>query len=131
MKPAKFKCPEKIQVKYSKGKGRGIFAAKTIRKGEMIEAAPALLVPKKSRKPLEASFLKHYMFQTNEGHDYVLGMGYVAIANHSDSPNAEFDVTKDMVIVRAITGIKVGQEITLDYGWDDSDWSEIGGLAER
>lgn len=127
MKPAKFKCPEKIQVKHSAGKGRGIFATKKIRKGEVIESSPALIVPKRSRKSLEASFLKHYMFQTDDGRDYVLGMGYVAIANHSDTPNATFDVTSDMVTVRATCGIAVGQEITIDYCWDASDWSDIGG----
>ncbi len=125
MKLAKFKCPEKIKVKHSAGKGRGIFATKAIRKGEVIEAAPALIVPKRSRKSLEASFLKHYMFQTDDGRDYVFGMGYVAIANHSDSPNAEFDVTSDLVIVRASRSIAAGQEITLDYGWDESDWSDL------
>lgn len=131
MKAAKFKCPEKIKVKYSAGKGRGIFATESIRKGEIIEAAPALIVPKKSRKTFESTFLKHYMFQTDDGRDYVLGMGYVAIANHSDQPNAEFDVTSDMVTLRATRAILVGQEITLDYGWDDSDWSDISGQKAR
>lgn len=131
MKLAKFKCPEKIKVKYSAGKGRGIFATKAIRKGEIIEAAPALLVPKKSRKTFERTFLQHYMFQTDDGQDYVLGMGYVAIANHSDQPNAEFDVTKDKVTLRATKAIAVGQEITLDYGWDEADWFGITGQKAR
>ena len=131
MKPVKFKCPEKIKVKYSPGKGRGIFATKAIRKGEIIESAPALLVPKKSRKTFERTFLQHYMFQTDDGQDYVLGMGYVAIANHSDEPNAEFDVTVDKVTLRATKAIAVGREITLDYGWDEGDWVGISGERER
>jgi len=127
MKQIKYKCPEKIKVKHSAGKGRGIFATRPIRRGEVIETAPALVVPRRSRKSLEASFLKHYMFQTDDGRDYVLGMGYVAIANHSSIPNAEFDVTADMVTLRAIKSIASGHEITLDYGWDEADWADIGG----
>jgi len=131
MTKVKYKCPLKIEVKRSPGKDRGVFATKVIRSGEVIEAGPALIVPKKDRKRLEDSFLKHYMFQTDDGQHYVVGMGYVAIANHSDEPNAAFDVTSDLVIIRALKHISAGKEITVDYGWDESDWEEIGGRAKK
>lgn len=84
------------------------------------------MVPKNDKSKLETSFLKHYMFQTDDGKFYVVGMGYVSIANHADQPNAEFDVTTDVVVVRAIKNIPPGKEITVDYGWDEADWLEIG-----
>jgi len=105
MRKSIFKCPPKLEVRHSPGKGRGVFATKSIRSGEVIEAAPALIVPQKDIQTLEASFLKHYMFQTDDGMHYVVGTGYVAIANHSDEPNAMFDVTTDVVLVRAIKSI--------------------------
>src|SRR5262249_14762503 len=37
-------------------------------------------------------------------------------ANHSCRPNAESDVVKGKVILRAIKNIKPGDEITYDYG---------------
>lgn len=127
MPKTKFKCPQKIEVRHSPGKGRGVFATANIRRGEVIEASPALMVPVKDINRLESSFLRHYMFQTDDGKHYVVGMGYVAIANHADEPNAEFDVTTDVVIVRAIKNIAPGKEVTVDYGWDESDWLDIGG----
>jgi len=127
----KFKTPTKIEVRHSPGKGRGVFAVKAIRTKEVIEVAPSLLVPRKDEKLLEASFLKHYMFQTDDGRHYVVGMGYVAIANHADDPNAAFDVIEDKVIVRAIKNIAIGKEVTVDYGWDESEWREIGGQARK
>jgi hypothetical protein len=37
-------------------------------------------------------------------------------ANHSCRPNAESDLVKGKVIIRAIKGIDPGEEITYDYG---------------
>lgn len=121
-----YKTPVKTMVRRSPGKGRGLFAVKPIRRGEVIESSPALRVPEHERNLLEESFLKHYMFQTDDGKYYVVGLGYVAVANHSDAPNAEFDVTEDRVVIRAVKSIPVGTEVTVDYGWDESDWEAVG-----
>lgn len=121
-----YKTPTKTLVCHSPGKGRGLYASKTIRRGEVIECSPALLVPDAEKELLEKSFLKYYMFQTDDGKHYVVGAGYVAIANHSEEPNAEFDVTSETVTIRAIATIAKGREITVDYGWDESDWEAVG-----
>jgi len=122
MKKSKFKIPTKVEVRYSPGKGRGVFAIKPIRRGEVIEVAPSLMVPSEDEDRLEASFLRHYLFQTDDGRHYVVAMGYVAIANHSDQSNATFDITKETSTVRATKNIKAGQEVCVDYGWTEAEW---------
>lgn len=117
-----FKVPTKVTVRYSPGKGRGVFATRTIRKGEIIEAAPSLLVPPQDAKRIEASFLKHYIFQTDAGSDYVVATGYVAIANHADDNNAEFLVSREVSRIRAVRTIQKGEEVTVNYGWDEHEW---------
>jgi SET domain-containing protein len=117
-----FKVPTKVEVRYSPGKGRGVFATKRIRRGEVIEAAPSLVVPSGDTKRIETSFLKHYIFQTDSGFDYVVATGYVAIANHDDDNNAEFFVSREVSSVRAVKTILPGEEVTVDYGWTENEW---------
>ncbi len=119
-----FKVPTKVEVRYSPGKGRGVFATRTIRRGETIEAAPSLLVPTGDAKQIEASFLKHYIFQTDSGLDYVVATGYVAIANHADDNNAEFHVSREVSRIKAVKTIHPGDEVTVDYGWSENEWPQ-------
>lgn len=119
-----FKVPTKVEVRYSPGKGRGVFAIKTIRKGEVIEAAPSLLVPGPDAKRIESSFLKHYIFQTDSGLDYVVATGYVAIANHADDNNAEFHVSREVSKIKAVRTIHRGDEVTVNYGWSEAEWPQ-------
>ncbi len=119
-----FKVPTKVEVRYSPGKGRGVFATRMIRKGEVIEAAPSLLVPGKDAERIESSFLKHYIFQTDSGLDYVVATGYVAIANHADDNNAEFHVSREVSKIKAVKTIRRGDEVTVDYGWSESEWPQ-------
>jgi SET domain-containing protein len=121
-----FRPPVKITVKSSKGKGRGVFATARIRAGEVIETAPVLLVPKDQADVLAATFLGHYMFQTDNGRHYVIGLGLTSMVNHDDQPNAEFFATIDHVVVKATRAIAVGAEITIDYGWGQAEWASVG-----
>lgn len=119
-----FKVPTKVEVRYSPGKGRGVFATRTIRRGEVIEAAPSLLVPSGDTKRIETSFLKHYIFQTDSGLDYVVATGYVAIANHAEDNNAEFHVSREVSKIKAVRTIRRGDEVTVNYGWSENEWPE-------
>ena len=119
-----FRVPTKVEIRYSPGKGRGVFATKTIRRGEVIEAAPSLLVPASDTKRIENSFLKHYIFQTDSGYDYVVATGYVAIANHDDHNNAEFHVSREVSTIKAVRTIRPGEEVTVDYGWNENEWPQ-------
>jgi tRNA-specific adenosine deaminase 3 len=126
MRKPKFKIPTKVEVRYSPGKGRGVFATKPIRRGEAIEVAPSLMVPASDEARLAGSFLRHYLFQTDDGRHYVVAMGYVAIANHSDDANATFDITTEASTIRATKSIRVGQEVCVDYGWTEAEWHAMG-----
>lgn len=126
MNPKSFRTSHKINVQPSKGKGRGVFATSRIRGGEVIEISPVLLVPKNEGETLSKTFLGHYMFQTDNHKHYVIGLGLTSMFNHDDQPNAEFFVTVDSITVKALRGIPIGTEVTVDYGWGVEEWALVG-----
>lgn len=124
---ANYKMPIAFEVRASPGKGRGTFATRAIKRGETIETAPAVVVPKDDVQPMLHSFLEHYLFQTDDGKRYVMGLGYTAMINHSDKPNAEFFVTMDRITIKTTRAIKRDEEIFVDYGWTEGEWERVGG----
>ena len=116
-----------IEVAPSAGAGRGVHALRAIARGEVIESAPALLVPKAESDDVLASFLEHYIFQTDDGRHYVIGLGFTSLVNHAQRPNAEFFVTTSRLTIVARRAIKAGEEITVDYGWTAREWKRVGG----
>lgn len=111
-----FQHSDAVEVKRIRGKGRGVFARRTIAKGEMIERVPVLVMTEDEyAQGLAHTPLKDYCFAW--GTDQVaLALGYGSLYNHSYKPNARYeDVgrnTKAFVAVRAIAG---GEEITVNY----------------
>lgn len=111
------------------GKGRGVFAAKDFREGDVIEVCPALILPKKDYKLIDESEMSNYIFAWGEDDEgYAVCFGYGSIYNHSHEPNAKFekDLEKQHFVFKAIRDIQKGEEICTDYGWEEDsslpDW---------
>ncbi len=103
------------------GKGRGVFTLRDIRKGEIIEIAPAVPVSKKHVPDDYAP--DGYVLDWDEdtkGKEYAMGLGYIMLYNHSNKPNIELesDLTDNLFTVMAIRDIKIGEELCWDYGCD-------------
>lgn len=124
-----FKPTEKVAIRPSPQKGRGVFATRAIRRGEIIETAPVLLVPDDEGDDLLSSFLGHYMFQTDDGRHYAIGLGLTSLINHAERANAEFYVNRERITIKATRSIAAGDEVTINYGWSKADWRDaIGAL---
>ncbi|HYX37506.1 MAG TPA: SET domain-containing protein-lysine N-methyltransferase [Oligoflexus sp.] len=115
-----------VEIRQSKGKGRGVFATRRIRGGQVIETVPALLVPKSQVDALAETFLGHYMFTTDNNKNLVIGLGITSLLNHDDDANAEFYVTIDSVTIKAKRAIPAGTEITINYSWRAEEWARLG-----
>ena len=108
-----FTHSDSIEVRRIEDKGRGVFARRLIRKGEVIEKVPMLVLP--IAESTDASILSTYCFAW--GRDTVgLALGYGSIYNHSFRPNARYDdvgpQTKEFTALR---DIQPGEEITVNY----------------
>ena len=98
-----------IEVKRVKGKGRGVFARRLIRQGEMIERVPMLiLTAEEFEDRLAGTSLANYCFAWSRG--------TMALALDSFRPNARYDdvgpQTKEFTAMRDIAP---GEEITVNY----------------
>ncbi len=94
--------------------GLGLFAIKDIKKGDWIIEYVGVLRP---NKEVEGNTTR-YLFEVNNKWTIDGGArsNTARYANHSCRPNAESEIIKNQVFIRAIKNIKVGDEITYDYG---------------
>jgi SET domain-containing protein len=114
------KQTDKIEVRRAGRKGRGVFARRPIRKGEVIERTPVLVLP-------AGAALGDYCFEWGEG-TWALALGYGSLYNHSYHPNARYD-DEDAGRVKVFTAlrdIRPGEEILINYNGDPADRTPVG-----
>lgn len=124
----KFKIvpPKKIKIVETPGKGLGVVATATIKKGEIIEHAPIIFLSDNDAHfgDTDSDFLKHYILELTDIKKDCLMLGYGSIYNHSLEPNADiYYPEKDFdryVIFKALKDIAQGEEITFDYEFADN-----------
>lgn len=117
---------ELVCIKKVPGKGRGVFARKAIKKGELIEHTPLLIVPVEALVDgLENEFLGQYYYWRSERH-IAIALGYGSLYNHSWKPKATFRLGKASIKYFALRDIKAGEEITINYNLDPKDRTPVG-----
>lgn len=101
--------------------GKGVFAARPIGEGEIIEICPVLLFPKKELPLIDQTFLYDYYFDWGDDDAwYALCLGYGSLYNHDYAPNAEYtmDFEAETIDFHALRPIEAGEEITVSYNGD-------------
>lgn len=117
-------------------KGRGVVALQDIKKGDLIERSPVLIIPYKDRAAVDPTIIFTYVFMWEPGtieqdlykHEgrAAIALGFTSLLNHSYTPNANFYRHFDelMIDIVALRNIDAGEEITIDYQmtlWFDPD----------
>jgi SET domain-containing protein len=110
----------KVYIAKSKVKnaGRGIFAARNFKRGEVIERCPVLVLPRKDYLLLKGTELRNYYFMWGKSTSAIC-FGYGSLYNHSYEPNATYrkrikEKTIDFIAIRSI---KRGEEIAVNYNY--------------
>lgn len=109
--------------------GRGVFAGRDFKKGELIERCPLIPVgnvEEWDRMPPSTKFLlPDYVFQL--GTSIVIALGYGSLYNHSSDPGASYKFKKDKreVLISAARDIPRDSQIFIDYGWNEDDLKEL------
>ncbi len=109
-------------------RGRGVFAVHDIAEGEMIEAAPVIVVAKDD-VPDDGGAPDGYLLDWDpdeEGQEHCMPLGYIMLYNHSSKPTLrlENDHAEMTITSFALRDIKAGEELTWDYSceiWFDED----------
>lgn len=104
----------KITWGSSAGKGRGVFAAIDFVPGETVETAPVILIDA-ADVPNEG-VRDRYLFDWGDGR-CAIGLGYLSLYNHSDSPNVLWEQHSDALTISmiAVRRIERGEELLFDY----------------
>jgi len=100
-------------LKYSfQIEGRGAFATKNYAKGDIIEICPGIL-----QKTDDAhGKIRDYLFRFDEDYS-MIGFGYCSMYNHSDTPNATWEILdEEKIKITATKNITEGEEIFVSYG---------------
>lgn len=116
-----------VYVKKVKGKGRGVFARKPIRRGAVIEKVPKMLLsPEMIVEGMNNSKLAKIFF-IHDRQTLCVCLGYGSIYNHSFRPNAIYeDGPAATMIFRALRNIEPNEEICINYNGDPEDKGPVG-----
>jgi SET domain-containing protein len=112
-------------------KGKGVFALRPFRTGDLIERVPVLVLPAADWEHLRETRLMEYAFCWGKRREQAaLALGFGSFYNHAAAPNAEtIELPAENVIdFVALRDIRVGEEITIDYTGDDDSrevWFDV------
>ncbi len=112
-----------IVIRHDPVKGRGVFAARPIEKGETIEVAPVSVITAAEAEHLEYTSLGHHYFHWDgdeadlAGWRGAVAFGVVSLVNHSEAANAGVwpDHERHAMVLEALRPIAMGEEITIHY----------------
>ncbi len=116
----------KVQLWNSGIQGKGLFAVRKIKKGEIVNICGGTIISEAEYGKLEkkyADFLFNYATQIAEGFYLIGGLGPRELEdddflNHSCDPNCGI---RGQIVVEAMRDIGKGEELTLDYAMIDDD----------
>lgn len=117
--------PPTLTVRKVRGMGRGVFAGRAFRAREVIEVCPVIVLAAGMEEESLVG-LREYVFKWGKSEDRLaIALGYGSLYNHSTDPNAAFALrhTRDEIVFRAVRNILSGEQILIDYGWDEDDYA--------
>ena len=112
-------------------KGRSVFIAHEVARGDVIEVCPLIIIPHSQVVAIDQTKMFEYYFEWPDGKNSIcLALGYGSLYNHSNQPNAKviMDLGTEEIIIEAITFIEAGAEVYIDYldgAGKDELWFEV------
>lgn len=108
-----------LYISQSEAKGRGVFAARSYRKGEIIERCCIIELDRKEHYRFAGSILERYVFLWDKRKkSLALAFGFGSLYNHSPKPNCTYsrEIKHKTLTFRARRNILANEEITIHYG---------------
>ena len=111
------------------GKGRGIVAGRPLAAGDVVDAAPVVVVPAVERPVVERTALGRFVFVWDDRTgSLAVALGRASLFNHSYSPNvvSEKRFAARLIVFTAIRDIPAGEELTINYNGDPDCLDPVG-----
>lgn len=122
-------------------KGRGVFAARSFRSGEIVEACPVIVLTKRFSELDRRLQLVVFDWGTLSGTDAgpAVALGFGSLYNHAEPANmtaaADTSTGSNCIVFRAVRDVEAGEELTINYNahggghtWHDSNWFDRMGI---
>lgn len=111
-------------VMHTESKGRGVFTALPILKGDLVESAPVIILSEEDRVALHNTGLHDYYFLWGQAQKAcAIALGYGSLYNHSRKSNLEFTLVygEDCIEFHASRDIEAGEELLINYASGDHE----------
>ena len=123
----------KITIAKSVLGGNGVFAAAEIKKDEVFEACPVVLVNSSEWEFIMRTKLLNYLFSWSDIPEKKVAfvLGYGMVYNHSYEPNCMtgIDYERELLLFHALRDISPGEELTHNYNGSSKSknpvWFEV------
>ncbi|KII86899.1 hypothetical protein PLICRDRAFT_66319, partial [Plicaturopsis crispa FD-325 SS-3] len=105
-------------IRYSEGKGRGVYASREIPAETVVEISPVLLFTREEYEEHgKYTMLDHYTFKWRDGRS-ALALGLGSLFNHSENPNVSFvlDPSSESIRYTTFRTVREGEELCIFYG---------------
>jgi len=123
---------DRLVVRASPERGRGVFAKVSFEEGEVIESCPVIPIPEDEVDAVGRTVLGNYFFKWGGTHDEgAVALGFGSLYNHTDAPNAMYVRKHELGVIDfvALRPIAAGEEITVSYhggfGQRTKVWFEV------
>jgi len=106
-------------VKVTKKYGRGLYASRNIKRGDIVEMSPVLVVDKYDAGKINDTLVNVYVFEWNK-ESSALAFGYGSLFNHSKKPNVTYmnSFQSREILFMASKDIKKGEQLFINYGYE-------------
>ncbi len=102
-----------LEIRNIPGKGRGIFAKKTLKIDIILETAPVIVMNHEDRKLLDRTLLHDYIFEWQPDGTQMccMALGWIPLFNHSYNSNCEYFMNYDdqTMFIQTIRDISAGK----------------------
>ena len=102
---------DKLYVRKSPLGGNGVYAARDIKKGEVLEFSPYI----EDELDNFTGVVRDYIFNKSPNRA-IVAFGYSSMYNHADVPSADWNIEKNGMKITANKNINKDDEIFISYG---------------
>ncbi|WEK38440.1 MAG: SET domain-containing protein [Candidatus Pseudobacter hemicellulosilyticus] len=102
--------------------GRGVYTAKKLPSGTVIEISPVIVLPPADRPVIDQTLLHDYIFEWGEAGQSCVALGYISMYNHSYASNCTYDMDYEsqLMTITTVRAVKAGEELFINY---NGDWN--------
>ena len=107
-----------IYIGSTKKMGRGVFTARALKAGTVIEVSPVIVMDAHDRELIDQTLLYNYIFEWGDDpKQCCMALGYVPLYNHAFVSNCEYEMeyADALMRIKTVRDIEKGEELFINY----------------